>query len=102
MRQLKETRMSKPIVITGCSSGFGRVTALRLARQGWRVFATVRNESDRDSLRAEASAQGTGERVTAVICDITQTEAVRQLAQSVTAATSQLDALLNNAGTAYP
>jgi NAD(P)-dependent dehydrogenase (short-subunit alcohol dehydrogenase family) len=94
--------MSKTIVITGCSTGFGRVTALHLARQGWRVFATVRKESDQDSLRAEASAQGVGERVTAILCDITEAEDVRRLAQTVTAATPQLHALLNNAGTAYP
>ncbi len=39
----------KTIVITGCSSGFGRVTALELARRGWCVFATVRKEVDKES-----------------------------------------------------
>ena len=93
---------SKTIVITGCSTGFGRVTALHLARQGWHVFATVRQHGDRESLLAEAAAQGAAERLTPVICDITRAEEVRNLAQMVTAATPQLDALLNNAGTAYP
>jgi len=93
---------SKTIVITGCSTGFGRVTALHLARQGWHVFATVRKHSDRESLLAEAAAQGAAERLTPVICDITQAEDVRNLAQIVAAETPQLNALLNNAGTAYP
>ncbi len=79
--------MSKTIVITGCSTGFGRVTALRLARQSWHVFATVRQHGDGGSLLAEAAAQGAAERLTPVICDITRAEEVRNLAQIVTAAT---------------
>eukprot|EP01125_Pyxidicula_operculata_P016046 TRINITY_DN5489_c0_g1_i1.p1 TRINITY_DN5489_c0_g1~~TRINITY_DN5489_c0_g1_i1.p1 ORF type:complete len:341 (-),score=20.47 TRINITY_DN5489_c0_g1_i1:37-945(-) len=38
------------VLITGCSSGFGKVFAQRLASRGIFVFATVRNESDRKSL----------------------------------------------------
>ena len=91
----------KTIVITGCSSGFGHVTALHLARLGWQVFATVRKESDRQSLLDEASAQGGQERLTVLLCDITQAEQVAELARAVAETTPRLDALLNNAGTAY-
>src|SRR5260370_985586 len=48
---------SKTVVITGCSSGVGRCTALELARHGWLVFATVRKEEDRASLLHEAEVQ---------------------------------------------
>ena len=47
-------RASRTIVITGCSSGLGRATALHLARRGWLVFATVRREADAASLSVEA------------------------------------------------
>jgi NAD(P)-dependent dehydrogenase (short-subunit alcohol dehydrogenase family) len=40
------------VLITGCSSGIGRTTALHLARNGFTVFATVRKESDVEMLRA--------------------------------------------------
>ncbi len=92
----------KSVVITGCSSGFGRVTALHLARHGWRVFATVRRETDRDDLLAEAQALGCRERLAVLLCDITRVEQVRALAEAVSAATPRLDALVNNAGAAFP
>lgn len=94
--------MLKSIVITGCSSGFGRATALRLASQGWRVFATVRKEADRDSLLAEAAGQAWQERLVPVLSDITRPQDVERLREVVAAETPALHALLNNAGTGYP
>lgn len=38
------------VLITGCSSGIGRAAAVHLARRGFTVFATVRKESDVQSL----------------------------------------------------
>lgn len=102
--------MVKTIVITGCSSGFGRCTALELARRGWHVFATVRKEADRESLLAEAAQQNCQENLTPLLCDITHTDEVMALVQQVETllrglpdehGPSRLDALLNNAGSAY-
>ncbi len=104
----------KTIVITGCSSGFGRFTALDLAGRGWHVFATVRKDADRASLLAEATARHCEEHLTVLLCDITQQEQVQALAREVesllrseaesvgqSSAIPSLHALLNNAGTAY-
>jgi NAD(P)-dependent dehydrogenase (short-subunit alcohol dehydrogenase family) len=105
--------MRKSIVITGCSSGFGRATALGLAARGWHVLATVRKEEDRTSLLDEATLMQCRSNITPLLCDITQSEQVVALRQQVedllcaelTAELSNrmpgLDALLNNAGTAY-
>ena len=43
----------KTVVITGASSGIGHACVSRMSRAGWRVFATVRQQSDRDRLRSE-------------------------------------------------
>ncbi|MFI5324432.1 MAG: SDR family NAD(P)-dependent oxidoreductase [Thermodesulfobacteriota bacterium] len=94
--------MSKTIVITGCSSGFGRVTAFHLARLSWHVFATVRKEADKANLMAEATKYDCIEYITPVICDITKADQVASLGRTVAEALPQLDALLNNAGTAFP
>jgi NAD(P)-dependent dehydrogenase (short-subunit alcohol dehydrogenase family) len=91
----------KTIVLTGCSSGFGRAIALRFAGRGWRVFATVRTKSGQSDLQAAAAKLGTPDALTSVLCDITDAEQIEHLRQVVSAATPQLDVLVNNAGTAY-
>jgi len=97
-------------VITGCSSGFGRATAITLARRGWHVFATIRKQSDKESLLEEALGYGCQQNLTPLFCDISDAQQIQQLAQQVKEALQQahgtddippLDALLNNAGTAY-
>jgi len=89
------------VLITGCSSGFGRVTALHLLRRGWQVIATVRREADRESLVAEA-APATGSRLTVVLADITKQDDVAALADLVRTEAPSLHGLVNNAGTAFP
>ena len=91
---------TKTIVITGCSSGFGRLTALQLAQQGWHVFGTVRKDNDKEQL-TNALEDVYKEHLTPIVCDITNAEQVTHLAQVVAEATPHLDALLNNAGTAF-
>lgn len=41
---------SRSILITGCSSGIGRASALALKARGYRVFASVRQSKDRHAL----------------------------------------------------
>jgi NAD(P)-dependent dehydrogenase (short-subunit alcohol dehydrogenase family) len=85
----------KTILITGCSTGFGRVTAIHFAKLGWRVFAAVRKESDRQSLAKEHA------NIMPIICDITNDAHIAELGRGVAAQTSTLEALVNNAGSAF-
>jgi len=41
----------RSVLITGCSSGIGRETAIKLGEHGFTVFATVRKEADAENLR---------------------------------------------------
>ena len=49
--------MTKTILITGTSSGFGRETAERLARDGYRVFAAMRDIASRNRNHADARCE---------------------------------------------
>lgn len=97
---MKKTQMPRAVVITGCSSGIGRATALHLSRLGYLVLATVRKESDADSLRREA---GDSELVPIFPLDLTRPE---EIAAALSAMRRELEsrrveglyALINNAG----
>jgi len=78
---------ARSVLITGCSTGIGRATALHLAANGWTVYATAR----RPETLAELGSAGC--RVLAL--DVTD-EASMQAA--VAAVEPPLGALVNNAG----
>ncbi|HTP07380.1 MAG TPA: SDR family NAD(P)-dependent oxidoreductase [Anaerolineae bacterium] len=98
----QKTNMSaqgKSVLITGCSSGIGRTTALRLARQGLTVFATVRKETDAEDLRQRHEPN------LIPICplDLTQLDQIPRVRETVTNELERrglpgLYALINNAG----
>jgi NAD(P)-dependent dehydrogenase (short-subunit alcohol dehydrogenase family) len=84
-------------LITGCSTGIGRATALRLDASGWSVYAGVRRQEDADSLAAAGS-----ERLTPLIIDVTDQGSIAAAAERVEAESAAgLGALVNNAGVAY-
>jgi NAD(P)-dependent dehydrogenase (short-subunit alcohol dehydrogenase family) len=89
------TDRGRSALITGCSSGIGRATALRLDAAGWRVLAGVRKQADADSLAAAGS-----ERLEPLILDIGDAGTVAAAGERANAG-GGLDALVNNAGIAY-
>lgn len=89
----------KSFLITGTSSGFGRVGALYYARLGARVFATMRNlpRPEADELRQIAKAEKLDLHVLAL--DVTSDESVAAaVAQAEKINGGALDVLVNNAG----
>lgn len=86
------------VMITGCSSGFGRAAAIAFAEQGHNVAATVRNPDTAGSLVDEAD--GLAGALLLVKLDVTVDEARRQAVKQVIAHFGRLDVLVNNAGIA--
>ena len=89
--------MSKTILITGASTGFGRDTAETLARAGHTVFASMRvpkvkNRRYADTLQAKG--------IEVVELDVTNNQSVDQAVAAVVAKAGRLDVLINNAGVA--
>jgi NAD(P)-dependent dehydrogenase (short-subunit alcohol dehydrogenase family) len=81
---------SKPILITGCSSGIGQATAKLLAAGGWRVYATARRP---DSI-ADLGAAG----CQTLALDVTDESSMGAAVAAVEAAEGGIWALVNNAG----
>lgn len=84
-------------LVTGASTGIGRATTLRLAREGWTVLAGIRKPADGDALMAE----GAGD-VRPVQLDVTVDADLVSLPAAIDAVcgAAGLDALVNNAGLA--
>jgi len=82
-------------VVTGTSTGIGLATSIELARNGYRVFAGMRNLAKADSLR-EAAAEADLP-IEVIELDVTA-EASTQRAFEAVRAAGPVDVLVNNAG----
>ncbi len=81
--------MPKVVLITGATSGMGKVTAQRLAEAGYRVYGGVR--------RRERSAD-LPDRVTPIDLDVTKADSVKDAVATVVGREGRIDVLVNNAG----
>ena len=89
------------VLITGASSGFGRLIAETLARRKFRVFATMRNASGRNAAAAREIAELAKREslsLQAVELDVTDDGSVERAVNEVTAKCGRIDVLVNNAG----
>lgn len=88
--------MSKTILITGTSNGFGKDAAQTLAKAGHHVIATMRDIAGRSRAAAdELRAAG----IDVVELDVTSNDSVAAAFQEVSELTNgKLDVLINNAG----
>lgn len=82
--------VSKIVLITGCSSGIGRATALRLCRAGWTVYATAR--------RVESVADLAAAGCHTMALDVTDEDSMSRVVESIEAEHGAIGVLVNNAG----
>ncbi len=79
---------SKVVLITGVSSGIGRAAAMKFAKQGCRVFGTVRNT---------AKAQAIPD-VVLIEMDICNEASIERAIETIIAQANRIDVLVNSAG----
>ena len=96
--------MSNPqrvVMVTGASSGFGRLIAETLARNSFRAFATMRNVKGRNAAMAR-EIQELAERESLPLevleLDVTEDRSVVRAVSDVMALAGRIDVLVNNAG----
>lgn len=88
------TDQKQAVLITGASTGIGNATALYLDKAGFKVYASVRKESDKQKLLNAASSN-----MTPVLMDVCDEEAVNKAYQQIKEETGGYTfSLVNNAG----
>jgi NAD(P)-dependent dehydrogenase (short-subunit alcohol dehydrogenase family) len=89
--------MSKTILITGASTGFGRDTAETLARAGHIVFASMPDPQAKNRDHAQKLRK---QRIDVVELDVSSDDSVDRAVKEVLARAPRIDVLVNNAGIA--
>ena len=103
-RVCRNTRMTdsywhnKVVVITGGSSGFGRIIAETFHRAGAKLALVALEKPDVERAAAEINATGIEGSTLPIHADITQQEDVDRIFETVKKHFAQLDVLVNNAG----
>ncbi len=83
--------MTKTILITGSSSGLGRLAVGHFAAQGWNVIATMRQPDP-------AVAEQYPDRIHIEALDVTDTASTKNAVEAGVRRFGRLDAVVNNAG----
>jgi NAD(P)-dependent dehydrogenase (short-subunit alcohol dehydrogenase family) len=83
--------MKKTVLITGASSGFGRLAAVTFQKKGWNVVATMRNPQSEKELTDMPN-------VLVTTMDVTQRTSVKSAIREAINRYKRIDVLVNNAG----
>jgi NADP-dependent 3-hydroxy acid dehydrogenase YdfG len=91
--------MSKIILVTGASSGFGKAIATKFAAGGWNVILTARRKEKLDEL-SKALETNYGIKTMSLIFDVQDKKAVFDNLQNLPTEWQAINILVNNAGLA--
>jgi NAD(P)-dependent dehydrogenase (short-subunit alcohol dehydrogenase family) len=93
--------MSKVVLITGASSGFGRLSAEALAKAGYTVYASMRDTRGHNAPVVEemaAHAREAGTDLRTVELDVSSDASVEAAVAKIMADAGRIDVLIHNAG----
>jgi len=85
-------------MITGATSGIGRVAAQVLAAQGHGILIVGRNPAKTEGVAKQIREQTGNQAVHLLLADFSDLEQIRHLAEQVKTQFPKLDVLINNAG----
>ncbi len=94
-RESEFSSSARVALVSGCSSGIGHLTARRLARAGWLVYAGLRRLDEPTVARLQARS------LRPLPLDVTKGAELRAAIDRIAAEAGRLDALVNNAGVDY-
>ncbi|UGT61019.1 SDR family NAD(P)-dependent oxidoreductase [Nocardia asteroides] len=86
------------IVLTGATSGLGRLAACELARRGAELILTARSADKAEQTRLGILAAAPDAQIDFFFGDFTRLDDVRRVGEQITARYRRVDVLINNAG----
>ncbi|MDQ6889831.1 MAG: SDR family oxidoreductase [Bacteroidota bacterium] len=89
---------NKTVLITGATSGIGKVTAKELAKLGAHIILLARNKSKATQTKTELIAECGHNNVDVFIADLSSLQDVRNVAREINSKYEKIDVLINNAG----
>lgn len=98
----EKSMQGKICLVTGSTSGIGKVTARELANKGASVVLVSRSREKGEATQAEIKQATGNQDVELLVADLSLLEDVRRLATEFQQTHDHLHLLVNNAGCAYP
>jgi NAD(P)-dependent dehydrogenase (short-subunit alcohol dehydrogenase family) len=95
------TISDKVVVITGATSGIGRIAAQKLARQGARIVMVARDRARAEETLKRLREVGPGAGHSVHYADLSLIADVKKVGAEIAAAEPRIDVLLNNAGSMF-
>ena len=90
--------MNKTIIITGSTDGIGKLTALKLAKEGNAIYVLGRSEAKVNAVVSEIKDASSNQNIKGLVADFSDLEAVSRLAEQIKKDIPKIDVLINNAG----
>ncbi|MFO7848166.1 MAG: SDR family oxidoreductase [Balneolaceae bacterium] len=90
--------MIKTAVVTGANSGIGKITALELAKQSYRVVMVCRNRKKAEHAKRDISTQTGNTNLHIELCDLSVMTEIVKTAKRIITVYPAIDLLVNNAG----
>jgi NAD(P)-dependent dehydrogenase (short-subunit alcohol dehydrogenase family) len=100
-RRMAPALDGKVCVITGATSGIGRVAATRLAQMGARLVLVARDAGRAEAMLARLRAIGPAAAHRAHLADLSRIAEMKRVAAEIAAAEPRIDLLVNNAGALF-
>ena len=90
--------MKKIILITGSTDGIGKLAALKLAKDGHKVYLHGRNAQKLEAVIAELNANSKNNELNGFVADFSDLKAIKEMAEQIKKELPKIDVFINNAG----
>lgn len=91
--------MKKNVLITGTSTGVGFESAILFAKNGYKVYATMRNLKKADALKTKIKNGNLD--IEILLLDITDVSSINSALDTIIKKDGKIDILINNAGAGF-